>query len=243
MDEEHRTQGATVETRVRKNITVTEDLFDAFMDLKREDETQGMLVQRMIESVRDFDELGHNFDKIESDHAANSRQIDVLHDTITELEEQLEDLRSGAETALIPGEQSFSIKDAMASLKDVCDDDTVCIKFAAKIMEEQAKAANSHLDREHSAEQKRLDREDKDKDRALKKELAESRTTHDKEMTMIKKGMVSEKDLEGIVFLGQKNTSPADRINNAKELAARQAAREDEEFGDVDPPGEDPAHD
>jgi hypothetical protein len=44
------------------------------------------------------------------------------------------------------------------------------------------------------------------------------------------------------VFLGQKNTTPADRINNAKELAARQASHEEEEFGDMDPPGGDHAY-
>ena len=166
----------------------------------------------------------------------------LLNEVIT-LRDANDDLRSGAETAIIPGQPSFSLKDAIASLKDVCDDDTVRLKFAAKMLETQAAATNSHLAREHDAEQKRLDRAEKEKDRDLKKELTVMKSEHDKDMTMIKKGMVREKDLEDIVFLGQKNTSPADRLKNQKELAARQAAHEEDETGNLDPPGEDPAHD
>jgi len=231
MEEEHITQGSTVvESRVRKNITVPEDMFDAFMELKREGETQAGLVQRVVDSMRDFDQL-------KSDYAARVLEHDSLRDRITELEEETDELRSGSSTAVIPGQQTFSIKDAVDSLRGICDDDAVCLKFAAKMLETQAVAANKLRDIEYNAEQKRLDREDKEKDRALKKELAESKSMHDKDMTMIKKGMIKESDLDDIVFLGQKNTSPADRINNAKELAARQAANEEEEFGDVDPPG------
>ena len=166
----------------------------------------------------------------------------LLNEVIT-LRDANDDLRSGAETAIIPGQPSFSLKDAIASLKDVCDDDTVRLKFAAKMLETQAAATNSHLAREHDAEQKRLDRAEKEKDRDLKKELTVMKSEHDKDMTMIKKGMVREKDLEDIVFLGQKNTSPADRLKNQKELAARQAAHEEDETGNLDPPGEDPAYD
>jgi len=166
----------------------------------------------------------------------------VLHRILDEVDE----LRSGAGTAgtaVVSGQPSFSLKDAMDSLKDVCDDDSVRLKFASKMLETQMAAANSHLAREHDAEQKRLDRADKDKDRDLKEKLAESRAEHDKDMTMIKKGMVRKEDLEDIVFLGQKNTSPADRIRSKQELAARQAAYEEDETGNLDPPGEDPAHD
>ncbi len=199
------------------------------------DEKPAMIVHRLLEEVNELRQ-------VKSDHASDSRQIEVLCANITELEEELEDLRSGSPTAVVPGQTTFSLKDAIASLKDVCDDDAVCIKFAAKVVEEQAKAMSKHLDREHSAEQKRLDREEREKDRALKKDLAESRAVHDKDMTMIKKGMVKQSDLDNVVFLGQKSTTPADRINNAKELAARQASHEEEEFGDVDPPGGDPTN-
>lgn len=228
--------GATVESKVRKNITVPEDLFDVIMGFKRKGETQSELMRRMIDSV-------HDLDQVKSDHAARISEAAGLHDHIAELEEEIEDLRSGAETEIIPGQQSFSIKDAMGSLKDVCDDDAVRLKFAAKLLEEQSKATNSRLEREHNAEQKRLDRADKDKDRDLKEKLASSRAEHDKDMTMIKKGMVRKEDLEDIVFLGQKNASPADRLKNQKELAARQAAHEEDETGNLDPPGEDPAYD
>ena len=58
MTEEHRTPVGyvTVESKVRKNITISEDLFDAFTDLKRDGETHGMLLQRMINSMHGFDD-------------------------------------------------------------------------------------------------------------------------------------------------------------------------------------------
>lgn len=205
---------AESEAKVRKNITVTNELFDDFMELKRSGETQGALLQRVIESM-------HAFDALKSDHATRGTEIERLNDHIAKLDEELEDLRSRAGTAIMPGGKTFTIKDAMDSLKDVCNDDAVCIKFAAKIVEAQAAAVNRHLDREHNAEQKRLDREEKEKDRALKKKLAESRAMHDKDMTMIKKGMVRKEDLENIVFLGQKRSTPQDRIRNAEDPAAR----------------------
>ena len=199
-------------------------------------EKPATVLHRLLDEL---DELRH----VKSAHAAIKLEHAALVSNIAELEEEIEDLRSGAETAIIPGQPSFSIKDAIASLKDVCDDDTVRLKFAAKMLETQAAATNSHLAREHDAEQKRLDRAEKEKDRDLKKELTVMKSEHDKDMTMIKKGMVREKDLEDIVFLGQKNTSPADRLKNQKELAARQAAHEEDETGNLDPPGEDPAYD
>jgi len=176
-----------------------------------------------------------DIDRIMERGYADEKPATVLHRLLDEVDE-LRQGNAGAGTAIIPGQQSFSIKDAVDSLRGVCDDDTVCLKFAAKMVETQAAATNSRLEREHRAEQQRLDREDKEKDRALKKELAASRAEHDKDLTMIKKGMIKESDLEDIVFLGQKNTSPADRIKNKKELAARVAASEEEEFGDADPP-------
>ena len=208
------TPRAESEAKVRKNITVTNELFDDFMELKKGGETQGALLQRVIESM-------HTFDALKSDHATLGTEIECLNEHIAKLGEEIEDLRSRAGTAIIPGGKTFSIKEAINSLKDVCDDDAVCIKFAAKMVEAQAAAVNRHLDREHNAEQKRLDRGEKEKDRAFKKELAESRAGHDKDMTMIKKGMIRKEDLEDIVFLGQKRSTPQDRIRNAENLAAR----------------------
>ncbi len=265
MEEEHRTPGVESVTASKEVVTASEEVVTAgsvtsdkpdtkvirlnVTDIGRimasgyEDEKPSAVVHRLLDEV---DELR----QVKSVHASNSRQIEVLYANIAELEEELDELRSGSTTEVVPGQQSYSIKDAMDSLKDVCDDDAVCIKFAAKMVETQAAAVNSRLAREHDAEQKRLDREEKEKDReekekdrVLKKELAESRAGHDKDMTMIKKGMVKQSDLEDIVFLGQKK-SPADRIANKKELAARQAASEEGEFGDMDPPGYgDPDHD
>jgi hypothetical protein len=184
MAEEHTTSGVAAESKVRKNITVPEDLFDAFMDLKREGETQGGLMRRVIEAMHSIDSIvSANAELMETHETLVLEHAEIVGN-VEALKEELEDLHSGSTTAVIPGQTTFSLKDAIASLKDVCDDDAVCIKFAAKVVEEQAKAMSKHLDREHSAEQKRLDREDKDKDRALKKDLAESRAEHDKDIRL-----------------------------------------------------------
>jgi len=64
-EEEHITAGSatpedgvTVESKSRKNITVSKDLFNSFMDLKRDGETQAMLLQRMVDSVHRFEDPG-----------------------------------------------------------------------------------------------------------------------------------------------------------------------------------------
>jgi hypothetical protein len=72
MDEEHRTSGDVAEmSKVRKNITVSEDLFDAFMSLKRDGETQGGLMRRVIDSmhsraalVKDLEDLEDALDTL-----------------------------------------------------------------------------------------------------------------------------------------------------------------------------------
>lgn len=212
---------------IRLNVTDIERI----MDLRDGDEKPAMVVQRLLDDV---DELCN----LKLEYVSTLITVDTMQGRIDTLKEEIENLRSGAVTAIVPGQPAYSIKEAMDSLKSVCDDDAVCIKFASKMVETQVAAVGKQLDRDHATEQKRLDREDKDKDRALKKDLAESRAEHDKDMTMIKNGMIKTGDLDDIVFLGQKNTTPANRIKNKQELAARVAAHEEEEFGELDPPEE-----
>jgi hypothetical protein len=66
MDEEHRTPGDVTEvSKVRKNITVSEDLFDAFMGLKRDGETQSGLMRRVIDSMHSRAALVNDIEDLE----------------------------------------------------------------------------------------------------------------------------------------------------------------------------------
>jgi hypothetical protein len=66
MEEEHMTPADVTEmSKVRKNITVSEDLFDAFMGLKREGETQGGLMRRVISSMHNRAALVNDLEDLE----------------------------------------------------------------------------------------------------------------------------------------------------------------------------------
>ena len=72
MNEEHRTPDVGVAVwQKRKNITVSEDLFDAFVGLKRKGETHSMLLERMIN-------LMHSIDTINNDIKGLEEEIDAL---------------------------------------------------------------------------------------------------------------------------------------------------------------------
>ena len=160
---------------------------------------------------------------------------------LTELQADLEDLRSGSSTAVTTTDQSsFSdfgsgaIKETMDVVKDVCDDETVCVKTAVHLVDTQAAMVSKQLDRDHSADQKQLDREDKEKDRQLKLELAEKKAQHERDMMLIKKGVVKDEDLEGVTFLGsmEKRKTAGERLADRKNRAYHAAAGEEDDFGD-----------
>ena len=170
---------------------------------------------------------------------------------LTELQADLETLRtlrSGSSTAVTTTDQSsFSdfgsgaIKETMDVVKDVCDDETVCVKTAVHLVDTQAAMVSKQLDRDHSADQKQLDREDKqldredkEKDRQLKLELAEKKAQHERDMMLIKKGVVKDEDLEGVTFLGsmEKRKTAGERLADRKNRAYHAAAGEEDDFGD-----------
>ena len=172
---------------------------------------------------------------------------------ISQLNSDLETLRSGSSTAVTAhaGQSSFSdfgggaIKETMDAVRDVCEDETVCAKTALHLIDTKAGMVSKqldrdhstdqkHLDRDHTADQKRLDREDKEKDRQLKLELAEKRAEHDKDMAMIKRGIVKDEDLEGVVFLGsmQKRKTAGERLADMKNRAYHAADGEEDDFGE-----------
>lgn len=168
---------------------------------------------------------------------------------ISQLNSDLETLRSGSSTALTSpaGQSTFgdfgggAIKETMDAFKDVCDDEVACVKTAVHLVDTKAAMVSKQLDRDHSADQNQLDREDKEKDRQLKLDLAEKKAQHEKDMMMIKKGIVKEEDLDGVVFLGsmEKRKTAGERLADRKNRAYHAAAGEEDDFGE----GEDGNHD
>lgn len=168
---------------------------------------------------------------------------------ISQLNSDLKDLRSGSSTALTSpaGQSTFgdfgggAIKDTMDTIKDVCDDETVCAKTALHMLDTKAAMVSKQLDRDHSTDQKQLDREDKEKDRQLKLDLAEKKAQHERDMALIKKGVVKDEDLEGVTFLSsmEKRKTAGERLADRKKRAYHAAAGEEDDFGE----GEDGNHD
>jgi len=162
---------------------------------------------------------------------------------ISQLNSDLETLRSGSSTTALTspaGQSSFSdfsggaIKETMDAVKDVCDDETVCIKTAVHMLDTKAAMVSKQLDRDHSADQKQLDRVDKEKDRKLKLDLAEKKAQHERDMALIKKGVVKDADLEGVTFLGsmEKRKTAGERLAEKKKHAYHAASAEEEDFCD-----------
>jgi len=167
---------------------------------------------------------------------------------ISQLNSDLEDLRSGSSTALTsPGQSSLgdfgsdAIKDAMDTIGDVCDDETVCVKTALHLIDKKADVMGKQLDRDHSSEEKEKDRDhardEKEKDRKLKQDLEKSKADHQTNLALIKRGIVRDEDLENVTFLGsmEKRKTPGERLAEKKKRAYHAADGEEDDFGD---PGE-----
>jgi len=242
---------ATKTTRL--NVTDIEWLQEEAVGSESPAATLGRLRQEL---------LNHRDNQATYKHA-----IDEYTVLISQLETDLETLRSGSSTAVTStaGQSTFgdfggdAIKETLDAVKEVCEDETVCIKTAVHLVDTKAAMVSKQLDRDHSADQKQLDREDKEKDRQLKLELAEKKAQHDKDMALIKRGVVKDEDLEGVTFLGsmEKRKTAKKRLADMKNRAYHAANGEEEEFGDpegehsgdgaevddVDPPEhEDPDH-
>jgi len=166
---------------------------------------------------------------------------------VSQLNSDLENLRLGSPTAVTaPASQQTlgefgggAIKETIDTIKDFCDDETVCVKTALHLIDKKADMVDKSLDRVHSENQKQLDREDKDKDRQLKIDLAAKRAQHEVDMAMIKKGIVQEKDLEGTIFLGstEKRRTAGEMLAERKK-AAYHAADGDKYDGELVDDGE-----
>lgn len=165
---------------------------------------------------------------------------------ISQLNSDLEDLRSGSRTTALtsPGQSSFSdfggdaVKDTMEKIGDICDDETVCVKTALHLIDTQADVMGKQLDRDHSREEKEKDRDhardEKTKDRELKRDLEVSKADHQKNLALIKRGIVRDEDLENVTFLGsmEKRKTAGERLADMKNRAHHAAAADDDDFAD-----------
>ena len=151
--------------------------------------------------------------------------IEELEHRITGLEADIEKLIDATPTTALtsPSEQSqldFGgdvLKDTMDAVKDACADEESCVKTALHLIDTKANLVNSQNSRDH-------DRDERDKDRKLKQDLAGSKAKHEKDLALIKKGIVHEADLEGVVFLGEhRHKSAKAAIEEQKEQARRES--------------------
>ena len=176
--------------------------------------------------------------------ALKDSQLEDLKDQIMALESEIEDLNSGTSTALTSTDQTSlgdfggaTLKDTMDAIKDVCDDETVCIKAALKMVDTKSELINKQLNRDHVSAEKAKDREEREKDRRLKeaekakdRELERERRQHQKELVMIRKGILKKEDLEDVVFLGSIQTKSAkERLEERKRQAYAASASEEDD--------------
>jgi len=241
------TSGVKSTRAIKLRVTDIEWLQDSAC----EGESPAAVLTRLRE---EFISLSAKCDNYESAVTMLRAENDVLQDGLDNL---------GSRTAIAaPGQTAIGdfggevVKDTMDALKDVCDDETVCVKTALHLIDTNADIMSKQLDRDHTKDEKAKDRDhtrdEKEKDRKLKMDLETTRADHQKKLALIKKGIVDEEDLEGVVFLGsmEKRKTPGERLADMKSRAYHAANGEDdsdfvdpddecfddgEELGDADP--------
>ena len=158
--------------------------------------------------------------------------------TIKEDLKELDDLRSGSQITAIdsPGQTGLGdfggevIRDTMDSIKDVCDDETVCVKTALHLIDKKSDIVEKQLDRDHVLSEK-------EKDRKFKADLEASKAEHQRKLALIKKGVVDRSDLEDVVFLGSvdRGKTAGERLAYRKKQTYDAASgADDEDFEMVD---------
>jgi hypothetical protein len=239
----------------RGSLRPPAELYDEFIELKRDDESTNDLLKRLIDTANGVDALNNRItdlvtlnehlqvtvDELDairtSEQEQSTVQIDALKHRISGLEADIEHLiDEGASTALTtPSEQSQLdlggdvLKDTIDAVKGACGDEESCVKTALHLIDTKASLVNSQSSRDHDARQKDLDRDERDKDRKLKQDLADGKAKHEKDLAMIKKGIVHEADLEGVIFLGEhRHKSAKAAIEDRKEQARRESEADEE---------------
>ncbi len=237
--------GAETSTKVRKNITVPEELYMEFMSLGRDGESQPTILRSLLrmhkESHEELVSLRVKCDNYETAVTMLSAENDVLQEGI----ENFGKLRSQS-AFTTPGQTSIgdfggaAVKETMDAISDVCDDEVACVKTALHLIDKKAEVMEKQLDRDHSRTEKEKDRDhtrdEKDKDCKLKQDLELSRAEHQRKLALIKKGIVDESDLEGVVFLGsmEKRKTPGEQLADRKKRAYHAANNEGDDDFEID---------
>jgi len=258
----------------RKMIGLPPDVYERFAKCGEEGDNDLVIMRRILDTLSDTEELRGSVDdlvstnehlqtqlddlrgEIEADRQLADKQVDDYIQRIEERAHQIEDLKLGGGTAVVPGGgqvglDSFGIKDVVEEARDMCGDDETGNKLIGKMIDMKAHFASKAVDHEHAAEQNQLDRDQKELDRKSKEELAENdrkervkdRESKEKlatqeqenklELQLMKKGIVRKTFLEDAAFANISSIPkrPAGALKNAKKQAYHEA-EDEEEFGD-----------
>lgn len=241
---------AKVRPSTKRIVAELKDGDESFEDtIRRVFGKYATLQPRIADLVTSNEHLQTIVDELEDDLAseqeASATEIEALKHRITGLEVDIEKLIDATPTTALttPSEQSQLdlggdvLKDTIDAVKGACGDEESCVKTALHLIDTKASMVNSQSSRDHDARQKDLDRDERDKDRKLKQDLADGKAKHEKDLAMIKKGIVHEADLEGVIFLGEHRHKSAKAAIEDRKKQARRASDDDEEWdaleGDV----------
>ena len=226
------TDKKTATKTIRLNVADIEWLESEGID----EEKPAATLSRLREELRNLRE----------ERSVTDAKIVTLMDQIPESQTAMVTRSSNADLGDFSG---AALRDTMDAVQDTCEDDVTCVKTALHILDKKADLVDKQLDRDHVDEQKRLDRDAAAKvhgdELELKKmdlDLKEKRLDHEKELLLIKKGVVPEKLLDGMVFLGEhKPKKTAHQILAERQKQAYQTANKDgddewsgDDFADVD---------
>jgi len=184
-----------------------------------------------------FSRLREEHENLRDERKVTDAKIAALMEQVPE--SQTTDVVTRSSNADLDDFSGAALRNSMDAVKDACDDEVTCMKTALHMLDTKADMMNKQLDRDHTDEQKRLDRDvaakRHDDEMDLKKgELAlkEKRLKHEQELAMIKKGMVPEKLLDNLVFIGEKKpTKTAQQIlADRKKQAYHAAGGNDDEW-------------
>jgi len=236
MDEEQTQQPVNAVTKETKTIRLNVTDIEWLQSAASEGESPAATLSRMREELVS---IRARCDGYETEVLALRAENDVLQDGLDHFD------HLGSRTALAtPGQTAIgdfggaAVKDTMDALTDVCDDEAVCVKTALYLLDKNADIVSRQLDRDHSRTEKEKDREhtrdEKEKDRKLKQDLEISKAEHQKNLALIKKGIVRDGDLEGVTFLGsmEKRKTPGEELAERKRRAYLAESGEDDDFSD-----------
>lgn len=181
--------------------------------------------------------------------SGSEAEVKLLRAEVKVLQDGIEQFGKVGSRAVVPSQTGLGdfggevVRDAMDAIKDVCDDETVCVKTALHLIDKKSDIIEKQLDRDHSRTEKQLDRDhvlsEKEKDRKFKADLEASKAEHQRKLALIKKGVVDRSDLEDVVFLGSvdRGKTAGERLADRKKQAYNAASGDEDDFELVDDGG------